>query len=70
MTSLLCVDTEMIHVTGMSNGGMFIWTRIMERLAGTMASAGDNALSLLRIINNLYVRNCVQLSASRIQSDA
>ena len=23
----LCVDTDQIHVSGMSNGGMFIWTR-------------------------------------------
>ena len=65
MTSLLCVDTEMMHVTGMSNGGMFIWTRIMERLAGTMASAGKDAV-LNNLIYNLILRNCVQLSTSRI----
>ena len=47
MTSLLCVDTERIHVTGMSNGGMFIWTRIMERLAGTLASAGKRLSSII-----------------------
>ena len=37
-----CVDTEQIHVTGMSNGGMFIWSRIMDRLAETVASAGES----------------------------
>ena len=40
MTSKLCVDTARMHVSGMSNGGMFIWTRVMERLAATFASAG------------------------------
>ena len=37
----LCVDTDQVHVSGMSNGGMFIWTRIMERLSNTIATAGD-----------------------------
>ena len=37
-----CVNTEQIHVTGMSNGGMFIWSRIMDRLAETVASAGES----------------------------
>ena len=69
MTSLLCVDTEMMHVTGMSNGGMFIWTRIMERLAGTLASAGKEAV-LNNLLYNLTLRNCLQLSSSRIQSHA
>ena len=40
VTSKLCVDTARMHVSGMSNGGMFIWTRVMERLAATFASAG------------------------------
>ena len=40
ITSRLCVDTDQIHVTGMSNGGMFIWTRIMQRMAATIATAG------------------------------
>ena len=35
-----CVDTERVHVTGMSNGGMFIWTRVLARLAGSVAAAG------------------------------
>lgn len=71
MTSLLCVDTDMIHVTGMSNGGMFIWTRIMERLAGTLASAGQtNVHHILKNLIHLYVRNCLQRSSPRIQSDA
>ena len=38
----LCVDTDQVHVSGMSNGGMFIWTRIMERLSNTIATAGDD----------------------------
>ena len=45
VTSKLCVDTARMHVSGMSNGGMFIWTRVMERLAATFASAGTGQLS-------------------------
>ena len=33
---------------GMSNGGMFIWTRVMERLAGSVASAGTVCSAPLR----------------------
>ena len=40
VTSKLCVDTARMHVSGMSNGGMFIWTRVMEKMAATFASAG------------------------------
>ena len=32
----------------MSNGGMFIWTRVMERLAGSVASAGTVCSAPLR----------------------
>jgi len=51
ITSKLCVDTDQMHVSGMSNGGMFIWTRIMERLAATVASAGTVCSSPLRGYN-------------------
>lgn len=51
ITSKLCVDTEQIHVSGNSNGGMFIWSRIMERLAATIASTGTVCSSPLRGYN-------------------
>jgi len=51
ITAKLCIDTDQIHVSGMSNGGMFIWTRIMERLAATVASAGTVCSSPLRGYN-------------------
>ena len=44
VTSKLCVDTARMHVSGMSNGGMFIWTRVMEKMAATFASAGTGQL--------------------------
>ena len=33
---------------GASNGGMFIWSRVMERLAGSLASVGPVCSAPLR----------------------
>ena len=41
----ICVDTDQMHVTGRSNGGSFIWSKIMDRLAATFASAGKLTLN-------------------------
>ena len=52
------MDTEQIHVTGMSNGGMFIWSRIMDRLAEIVASAGESLLKVLYfsiVVEKLYL---------------
>ena len=35
-----CVDTDQIHMSGASNGGMFIYSKALESLAGTLASVG------------------------------
>ena len=46
LIKILCWSSNnlniLCYIKGMSNGGMFIWTRIMERLAATVASAGVN----------------------------
>jgi len=47
----ICVDTDQMHVTGRSNGGSFIWSKIMDRLAATFASAGTACSSPLRGYN-------------------
>ena len=39
-----CVDTDRLHVTGVGNGGMFIWSKLMDRMAATLASAGESAV--------------------------
>ena len=46
-----CVDTDRLHMSGASNGGMFIWSRVMARLAGTMASVGPVCSAPLRGYN-------------------
>ena len=42
-----CVDADSIHVTGVNNGGMFVWSNIMKSLSATFASAGQRLLALL-----------------------
>ena len=46
-----CIDTDSIHVSGMSNGGMFIWSRILERMTSTFASVGPVCSAPLRGFN-------------------
>ena len=46
-----CVDTEHIHMSGISNGGMFIWTRAMESLSASLASVGPVGSAPLRGYN-------------------
>merc|ERR550539_1362859 len=46
-----CVDTNQLHMSGASNGGMFIWTRAMERLSASLASVGPVCSSPLRGYN-------------------
>lgn len=46
-----CVDTNHLHMSGASNGGMFIWTRAMERLSASLASVGPVCGSPLRGYN-------------------
>ena len=43
-----CVDTDHVHVSGMSNGGMFIWSRVLERLSASIASVGPVCSAPLR----------------------
>jgi len=40
VTAKFCVDLDSIHMSGASNGGMFIYTRALESLSSTLASVG------------------------------
>ena len=56
-----CVDTDHVHMSGASNGGMFIWSRVMERLAGTLASVGPVCSAPLRqAFLVIFIVWCVQ----------
>jgi len=47
----LCVDTDQVHVTGYSNGGILIWSKLLERMSGAIASIGTVASSPERGFN-------------------
>ena len=51
LLSAYCVDTEQIHMSGISNGGMFIWTRALARLSASLASVAPVCGSPLRGYN-------------------
>ena len=48
MTGLFCVDTDSVHVSGISNGGMFIYSKAVGELAGSLASIAPVAGAPLR----------------------
>merc|ERR1712002_59296 len=51
VTSKYCVDLDQIHMSGNSNGGMFIYTRALQSLSSTLASVGPVCSSPLRGFN-------------------
>jgi len=51
ITSKYCVDLDSIHMSGESNGGMFIYTRILESFSGALASVGPVCGAPLRGFN-------------------
>ena len=51
VSRLYCVDLRSVHMSGMSNGGMFIWSRILERLTSIFASVGPVCSAPLRGFN-------------------
>ena len=51
--SKFCIDTDQIHMSGASNGGMFIWTRAFDRMSGSLASVGPVCSSPLRGYNSM-----------------
>ena len=62
-----CVDTDRLHVTGVGNGGMFIWSKLMDRMAATLASAGESAVHGGSGLGHLLIiRNCGKLSGPRL----
>ena len=66
-----CVDTDRLHVTGVGNGGMFIWSKLMDRMAATLASAGESAVHGGSGLGHLLIiRNCGKLPGPRLQPDA
>jgi len=38
LTSLWCIDIDSVHITGASNGGMFIYTRVLAQMAEVFAT--------------------------------
>ena len=46
--STYCVDTDSIHLSGASNGGMYIYTRTLPTISASLASVGPVAASPLR----------------------
>jgi len=53
ITSTFCVDLNHIHMSGASNGGMFIYTRALPALSSSLASVGPVCSSPLRGFNFL-----------------
>ena len=51
ITSIFCVDLNSIHMSGMSNGGMFMYSRVLESLSAAVASVGPVSGSPLRGFN-------------------
>ena len=51
VASKFCVDLNSIHMTGLSNGGMYMYTRVIESLSSTAASIGPVSGSPLRGFN-------------------
>lgn len=51
VTSKFCVDLDHMHMSGASNGGMYIWTRALEAFSSTLASVGPVCSSPLRGFN-------------------
>ena len=49
--STYCVDTNHIHMSGISNGGMFVYSRALPRLAASLGGVGGVASSPLRGFN-------------------
>ena len=48
--SSYCVDTGKIHMSGASNGGMFIWTQALAKLSASLASVAPVCSSPLRAV--------------------
>ena len=48
--SSYCVDTDKIHMSGASNGGMFIWTQALAKLSASLASVAPVCSSPLRAV--------------------
>ena len=66
----ICVDTDQMHVTGRSNGGSFIWSKIMDRLAATFASAGKLTLDHAGALQFMFLSaNSVNQIQSQPESD-
>jgi len=53
VTSSLCVDLDQIHMSGASNGGMFIYTRALPAMAASLASVAPVCSSPMRGFNYL-----------------
>ena len=51
--STYCVDTESLHLSGASNGGMFLYTRTLPALSASLASLAPVAASPLRGFSSL-----------------
>ena len=55
VTSKFCVDLDSIHMSGNSNGGMFIYTRATEYFSENLASVGPVCSAPLRGFNTMPV---------------
>jgi len=53
VTNNYCVDLDSLHMSGASNGGMYIWTRAMQAFSGELASVAPVCSSPLRGFNPL-----------------
>ena len=53
ISSRFCVDMDSVHMSGASNGGMFLWTRALSRMSGSVGTLAPVCSSPLRGYNSM-----------------